>query len=60
VVDGGSAVLEDLRSKNGTWLNGDPVRGTHELRDGDEIRLGAVQLLFRSMPHGYSTATVPE
>lgn len=60
VVDGARSVLEDLRSKNGTWLNGDPVRSARELHDGDEIRLGSVQVLFRSLPHGYSTATVPE
>ena len=60
VVDGGSAVLEDLRSKNGTWLNGKRVQGVRDLRDGDEIRLGSVQMLFRSLPHGSSTATVPE
>lgn len=31
--------LEDLRSRNGTQLNGKPVQGRHELRDGDQIHL---------------------
>jgi pSer/pThr/pTyr-binding forkhead associated (FHA) protein len=49
--------LEDLGSKNGTLLNGEPVSGTRDLRDGDAIRLGPVQLLFRSRPFDGSTAT---
>ena len=31
-----------------------------ELRDGDEIRLGSVQLLFRARSLGHATVTVPE
>jgi pSer/pThr/pTyr-binding forkhead associated (FHA) protein len=49
--------LEDLGSKNGTRLNGERVEGTQELRDGDAIRLGAVQLLFRCVPFEGPTAT---
>ena len=26
---------------------------------GDEVRLGSVQLLYRNLPHGFSTATAP-
>jgi hypothetical protein len=59
VVDGARSALEDLQSKNGTLLNGERVRGPRELRDGDEIRLGAVQLLFRTRSVGHTTATVP-
>jgi len=57
VVAGSTAVLEDLGSKNGTRLNGEPVGTGRELRDGDEIRLGTVQLLFRSLPRDAATAT---
>jgi DNA-binding winged helix-turn-helix (wHTH) protein len=56
-VEGLSATLEDLGSKNGTRLNGEQVKGTRELRDGDAVRLGDVQLLFRSLPFDGSTAT---
>jgi DNA-binding winged helix-turn-helix (wHTH) protein len=59
VLQGPRVLLEDLQSKNGTSLNGEPVHGVLELRDGDEIRLGSVQLLFRSRGVGQPTATVP-
>lgn len=39
VMEGGSAVVEDLRSKNGTWVNGYRLTGMRELEDGDEIRI---------------------
>jgi DNA-binding winged helix-turn-helix (wHTH) protein len=57
LVEGPRATLEDLGSKNGTRLNGEPVRGARELRDGDAVRLGDVQVLFRSLPFDGSTAT---
>ena len=56
-VEGDSATLEDLGSKNGTRLNGERVCGTRELQDGDTVRLGAVQLLYRSLPFDGSTST---
>lgn len=40
-VEGPQAVLEDMQSKNGTWLRGQPVTGPVPLADGDEIRLGS-------------------
>ena len=36
--------LRDLESTNGTFLNGTPVRGSIEVRDGDEIDLGVTRL----------------
>lgn len=40
--DGGLFQLEDLRSANGTLLNGRPIAGMgpRELRDGDHVRFG--------------------
>ena len=58
VLDGGDAVLEDLGSKNGTAVNGQPLNGTVMLKDGDEIRLGPVVILYRSSARGESTETV--
>jgi virulence-associated protein VagC len=55
--EGKRVILEDLGSKNGTRLNGERVRGTRELRDGDAVRLGDVQLLFRCLAFDESTAT---
>lgn len=39
--------VEDLGSKNGTYVNGAPVRGSVHLQDGDEIQVAlSVRLLF--------------
>lgn len=34
--------IEDLESKNGTWVNGQQIKGSRELADGDEIQLALV------------------
>lgn len=38
--------VEDLASRNGTAVNGVPVRGLTLLGDGDNLRLGDVQFVF--------------
>jgi len=35
----GNFFLEDLRSRNGTQLNGESISGRVQLRDGDEVKL---------------------
>lgn len=42
------AMLEDLRSKNGTFLRDMRVTAATPLADGDRIRIGAVVLHFRT------------
>lgn len=39
-TEGGGAFLRDLRSRNGTFVNGERVNGTVKLSDGDLVRLG--------------------
>src|SRR5262245_36820913 len=52
----GTYFLQDLRSKNGTWVNGEQIKGaTIELRDGDEI---SIALAVR-MTYVASEATAP-
>lgn len=51
---GGVAVLEDLGSKNGTWLNGDRLEAPAALADGDQVGFGSCRLVFRS---GLSSVT---
>ena len=57
VVSEGHAAIEDLGSKNGTFVGDRPVVATQSLNDGDEIRLGAVQVTFRVAAAGPSTRT---
>jgi DNA-binding winged helix-turn-helix (wHTH) protein len=47
VVEPDGATLEDLGSKNGTWLGGRRIAGPHVLTDGDALRLGSVSMTFR-------------
>jgi DNA-binding winged helix-turn-helix (wHTH) protein len=46
-VAGDEAVLEDLESKNGTFVRGRRVRGPAPLKDGDQIRIGTVTMTLR-------------
>ena len=50
VVIGGpeGAILEDLGSKNGTWLRGRRIETPERLEDGDDVRIGSVALTFRA------------
>lgn len=41
VLDGGRTRIEDLGSSNGTYVNGERVRGTAAVRPGDRIGLGS-------------------
>jgi len=50
LVSGGQATLEDLGSKNGTFLRGKRLTSPAPLSDGDEILLGHVHMTFRVLP----------
>ena len=58
VVRADEAHLEDLRSKNGTFLDGKAVSGACALKDGNEIRVGPVALTFRIAPPTRATETM--
>ena len=45
-ADGDAVFLTDLRSSNGTFLNGRRIGESIELRPGDEIDIGAVRIVF--------------
>jgi DNA-binding winged helix-turn-helix (wHTH) protein len=49
VVDGANVTLEDLDSKNGTYLRGKRVHKPIRLAHGDEIRIGQKVARFRFM-----------
>jgi DNA-binding winged helix-turn-helix (wHTH) protein len=56
-VGGAAAVLEDLKSKNGTKVGGVVVVEPVTLRDGDRITVGTVPLVYRESEAGLSTET---
>ena len=58
VVRADQAHLEDLSSKNGTFLDGKAVSGTCVLKEGSEIRVGPVALTFRIAPPTGATETM--
>jgi DNA-binding winged helix-turn-helix (wHTH) protein len=47
LVSGGGATLEDLGSKNGTFIGGRRVESPTPLADGDEIVVGSARMQFR-------------
>lgn len=56
--EGARYYAEDLDSKNGTWVNGQQLKGVRELSDGDEVQLAlAVRIKFvgseSTMPLGF-------
>lgn len=57
VVDGTTATLEDLGSKNGTYLNGRRVEGPTTLSSGDEIGIGRGIERLRFLIEGDPTRT---
>jgi sulfur carrier protein ThiS len=57
VVTNGEATVEDLGSKNGTRVNGQPVVEQVALRDGDQIEVGSVTMTYRIRDTALSTVT---
>jgi len=60
LVSANGVTLEDLESKNGTFLHGKRVSTAMPLKDGDEIRTGAVVLRFRIASGVTSTWSRPD
>lgn len=53
----GSAILEDLGSKNGTFVEGERVTAGVELHDGDIVGLGSLKLTFHTNVDAETTVT---
>jgi DNA-binding winged helix-turn-helix (wHTH) protein len=58
VVRGSSATLEDLGSKNGSFVRGIRITGPTPLESGDEACIGPFRLLFRADADSGSTKTI--
>ena len=52
VVTAKGATVEDLGSRNGTFVNDARVTTATRLADGDVVRLGSVEMTFRIVPAG--------
>jgi DNA-binding winged helix-turn-helix (wHTH) protein len=57
-VAGRQATIEDLDSKNGTLVNGQPISSPVLLAEADEIRIGGAILRFRISSAASPTATI--
>ena len=55
--EGDHVLVEDLGSKNGTWVNDAQVNDVVVMRDGDEIRFGTVSARLRAVRDTQSTQT---
>jgi DNA-binding winged helix-turn-helix (wHTH) protein len=56
-VIGLEASIEDLGSKNGTWVGGERIQGTVLLADGTSFRLGSETVHFEIFSEGHPTRT---
>jgi pSer/pThr/pTyr-binding forkhead associated (FHA) protein len=54
--DGGGFFVQDLRSTNGTLVNGER-RERASLRDGDEIQIGRLHMIVRLPAHAEGEAS---
>lgn len=59
VVNGRTATVEDLGSRNGTFVRGEKVSAPVPITDGDEIRVGSIVLQYR-VNSGQATTIVAE
>jgi DNA-binding winged helix-turn-helix (wHTH) protein len=57
VIDETGAVLEDLGSKNGTYLRGNRIHAPTKLADEDPVTIGPASMIFRVSKQTASTAT---
>jgi len=57
-IDRGEAMLEDLGSKNGTFVNDKRLTAPVVLADRDQLCVGSVRLMFRILSPQPSTETV--
>lgn len=53
-VDGQTALIEDCGSRNGTWVDGQKANGRVRLKDGADIGVAGLRMIFRilSATHG--------
>jgi DNA-binding winged helix-turn-helix (wHTH) protein len=60
VIKEDAITIEDLGSKNGTWLDGERLTGSRTLSDGNVVCLGSVRFTLRLFKPAASTASVDQ
>jgi DNA-binding winged helix-turn-helix (wHTH) protein len=60
LINADAATIEDLESKNGTFLRGERLSAAAPLTNGDEIRAGSIVLRFRKSTPADLTSTWSE
>ena len=58
VVGGECTLVDDGLSRNGSFVNGERVRGRRRLRDGDTLRFGKTGVLYRAPAESGAEETV--
>jgi pSer/pThr/pTyr-binding forkhead associated (FHA) protein len=53
------SAVDDGRSRNGSFVNGERLSGRRRLRDGDVLRVGRTLLVFRAPTGSESVQTLP-
>jgi pSer/pThr/pTyr-binding forkhead associated (FHA) protein len=56
-LDADGVVIEDLGSKNGTYVNDRRVSEPTPVANGDQVRIGSLLFTFKQSSDGTSTAT---
>jgi DNA-binding winged helix-turn-helix (wHTH) protein len=58
VIGADAAVVEDLGSKNGTYVNDERLTGPTPIADGDQVRIGSLMFTYRTALPSGSTETL--
>lgn len=58
IIEGENARIVDLGSKNGTFVDGEPVVGPQPLRDGMALRFGKMEMVYRWAPAHQATESI--
>jgi DNA-binding winged helix-turn-helix (wHTH) protein len=57
IINAKGALIEDLKSKNGTFVNDRRVSGPTPVTEGDQVRIGSLLFTFRRSQGSQSTET---
>jgi pSer/pThr/pTyr-binding forkhead associated (FHA) protein len=57
-LKGDWTIADDGLSRNGTFINGERIRGRHRLRDGDRLCFGETVVVFRAPAESESQSTL--